>query len=213
MELIETTCEVCDTAVVLMDPRRIYRYRQTGRAYCSLVCSREYVCRRSSETMAETNRKYASERMKKRNPMQDPAVRKKVSRTHKKNRHRPPVQGGNGRPMPKPQVDMLAALGEGWVPEFVVLTHTNRVKGGPPTHYKIDVAHPRLKVAVEIDGSSHTSRKVQRSDARKGAFLASNGWEVVRVTNADVSDRLSDCLRQIRSVCSTSRSKGRTPTS
>jgi hypothetical protein len=56
--------------------------------------------------------------------------------------HRPPVQGGNGRGLTRPQAPLLAALPSHWV--------------GSPAHYKLDLADERARVAVEVDGASRS---------------------------------------------------------
>ncbi|MFW6300118.1 MAG: DUF559 domain-containing protein [Oceanicaulis sp.] len=50
-------------------------------------------------------------------------------------------------------------------------------------------------VAIEVDGTSHNSRKVRERDARKDEFLSSKGWSVFRVSNEAALQ-----------MCSTSRS-------
>src|SRR6266511_2593093 len=60
---------------------------------CSASCSRIS----NSQTMSRTNRKHASARMKRNNPMHRDEVRQKVSITHRARGHQPIVKGGNGR--------------------------------------------------------------------------------------------------------------------
>jgi hypothetical protein len=117
------------------------------------------------------------------NPMADLSTRCKM-RTHLRQRgHCPRVRGGNGQELTVPQQALLAALGEGWVPEFIVPTKMPRHMEWP-THYKIDLAHPDLRIALEIDGYSHSITTRRAQDRRKTAFLAERGWHVLRVTNA-----------------------------
>lgn len=132
----------------------------------------------------------SSRRMIERNPMRDPKTRKKVSEAHRQAGHRPPFLGGNGRPIAKPQAKLAAALG--WICEFVVRTNRTR-----PTHYKVDIANPSTKVAVEVDGPSHNSLKVQAADARKTAFLEAIGWLVLRVSNEDALHRTATMAASI----------------
>ena len=49
-----------------------------------------------------------------------------------------------------------------------------------PNHYKIDVANPNRKIAVEIDGGSHNGANRKTADARKDSRLAALGWRVLR---------------------------------
>ncbi len=134
-------------------------------------------------------------------PMLNPESRAKVSETLKRRGHKPRLQGGNGRPMSVPQALLLDALGTEWQSEVVVATGT---KGnGVPSHWKIDIAHPARMLAVEVDGGSHSSRKVMERDARKDAFLASRGWTVLRFTNQEVLSSLSTVLERIGSNSTT----------
>ena len=80
-----------------------------------------------------------------------------------------------------------------------------------PTHYKIDVGNTELKVAVEIDGGSHSSLARQEQDRKKDAFLRSIGWTVLRFSNAEVMDDTAACARTV--LFTTSKSTGLTTTS
>ncbi|MDO9027460.1 MAG: DUF559 domain-containing protein, partial [Candidatus Roizmanbacteria bacterium] len=66
----------------------------------------------------------------------------------------------------------------------------------------IDIAIPEIKLAIEIDGGSHTDRNFiklfgksleekQADDLLKDQQLQSLGWEVLRVTDQDVENNLS----------------------
>jgi len=104
----------------------------------------------------------------------------------------PGERGGNGARLPFPQQILLEALGDGWTPEFCIPTGIKRfgsykvgfVHSRPlPVHYKIDIANPELKIAVEVDGPAH--EKMQETDEKKDNFLREIGWKVVRVTNME----------------------------
>lgn len=185
-------CERCGTATHSMEAR-----------YCR-------PCReiRRSETMAETNRKHASARMKARNPMRTQAARERMRRTLKAIGHRPPFRGGNGRGETRPQALLSQALG--WPTEVIVPTRMPR-GSGYPTHYKLDVANPDEMVAVEVDGGSHCSRERRAQDRRKDEFLRALGWTVLRFWNRDVMADLGGCVRTVTST--TSKSSARTPIS
>ena len=77
---------------------------------------------------------------------------------------------------------MLDALGAGWRAEFPLSLGPRTP--GYPTHYKIDLALPERKIAVEVDGFSHGSRRDQ--DEKKEAKLRSLGWIVLRFSNRDI---------------------------
>lgn len=133
--------------------------------------------------MAATNRRHASERMKRRNPMRVPATRAKMAATLRALGHGPSIRGGNGRPLSIPQAQLAKALG--WPVEVIVVTGLRgKTPERYPTHYKLDIAHTELRVAIEVDGRSHCSRRPL--DAKKDHFLRSRGWTVCRFTNEQV---------------------------
>ena len=164
------------------------------------TCSAECLHKRHSQTMARTNKEYASDRMLKNNPMRNAETREKVSKTLKKIGHKPCIQGGNGKPMPIQQQMLLEKLeGLGFVAECAVPTKMGRYSGYP-TCYKIDLGNPQLKLGIEIDGNSHCSIKRQEQDKKKTDLLATLGWQVLRFKNKEVSNGLNQCMDQIMST-------------
>jgi hypothetical protein len=109
----------------------------------------------------------------------------------------PPVRGGNGRGPSVPQAMLADALG--WRMEFVVLTNEPR-GSGYPSHYKIDIANPFAKIAIEVDGNSHSSLARRAQDEKKDSFLVSRGWLVLRFSNREVMENLSACVRRAMST-------------
>src|SRR6478672_8636190 len=147
---------------------------------------------RKAETLYCSNRC----RVLSRNPMADADTRQRMSSTLRAIGHRPKVRGGNGQGMTEPQRKLLAELGTGWVAEHVCPTG-ERKTGGVPSHYKLDLAYPALRLAVEIDGFSHTTLARQESDRRKEAWLLSHGWSVLRFSNQEVLSSTSSVMAQI----------------
>jgi hypothetical protein len=163
-----------------------YKLRKGGRVYCSKECGMKYNAATSSKTMAETNRKYASERMRERNPMTRPDSREKMKETLRRIGHHPIVQGGNGRGLTEPQKILLNALEKlSPVAEFIQRSKQGRYSGYPG-HYKIDIAIPESKIAIEIDGGSHCALARREQDRKKSAFLESLGWTVLRLSNQQI---------------------------
>ena len=168
--------------------------------YCSKKCSTAYQSKTSSIRMAETNRKYASERMKKNNPMKNRESREKMSRTLKLIGHKPKIQGGNGRGLTEPQRKIIQSLrvkGICCVAEHAI--PTKKQKGtGYPYCYKVDIAILSKKVAIEIDGRSHGLIQRQVIDLKKDALLKSLGWTVLRFTNQKVNSDVAGCVKAIK---------------
>jgi very-short-patch-repair endonuclease len=95
---------------------------------------------------------------------------------------------------------LLEALGDGWVPEFVVHTNVMRVNQQRlPNHFKIDIAYPERMLAIEVDGISHQRLLVRERDAKKERFLAENGWCLLRLLNEEILRDLDTALEKIRS--------------
>ncbi len=100
--------------------------------------------------------------MKDNNPMKNPVTRAKVSTKLRAMRHQPKLRGGNGHLTLHQQ---LLATALGWDMEIAVKTLKK-----PPLyahHYKIDIGNVDLKIAIEIDGTSHHSLVVKRERLEK----------------------------------------------
>lgn len=138
------------------------------------------------------------------NPMARAEVREKMSATLKRIGHKPRAQGGNGASLPEPQRMMAEHLG--WPTEAIVAPGD----GERPYHYKLDIAHPTMKVCVEIDGGSHFSLARQASDRRRDERLSRLGWLTFRFSNREAMERTAECARTVLST--TSKWKARTPT-
>lgn len=211
---MEMKCECCgkvfDISIWSKTQRSALR-KGTRPPHCSMECARktaktktvwtEERREQSRQFMADWNRKHCSQRMKEDNPMHNESTRQKVSKTLKEMGHRPAVQGGNGRGMTTPQSLMVAHLLQFHpYPEYVI--PTGRRPEGYPIHYKIDIAIPDKMVAIEIDGGSHCSLKVQIADMRKTEFLTELGWKVLRFSNREVMEHLEDCVEMVKSTIS-----------
>lgn len=164
--LASKTCEHCGATM------RPYEYRRYPRWEMEHTFKKRRFCGKSCARKSE-------------NPMHDAAAREKMKTSLKRIGHQPSQRGGNGRPMPQAQAVLLELLGPAWHPEFVVRTGAKRGEGIPYC-YKIDIADPVLRVAVEIDGGSHAGLERKEQDERKDAFLRQSGWRVLRLRNADV---------------------------
>jgi hypothetical protein len=121
--------------------------------------------------------------------------REKMSRTLRNMGHKPTIRGGNGKPIPVPQQAIFDALGSGWVLEYPIPTR-GAVGEKLPSCYKVDIANPKAKIAIEVDGGSHCAMDRQRQDKKKDAALRSLDWFVWRVSNKSV-------LKNLESVTST----------
>jgi very-short-patch-repair endonuclease len=65
---------------------------------------------------------------------------------------------------------------------------------------RVDLAIPSLRLAIEVDGFSHTSRKGKRADARKEQILKERNWVLLRFWNKEILSDLSSVLRRIQAT-------------
>lgn len=192
------TCIQCNKKFKIneFNKRKIWRYKKTGRFYCSEKCTKEFCSKLASEFMKKTNarfKEYYKKRMKEDNPSFNQEVINKVHETKKKNGslHKPPIkQGGNGKEKPLPVLMLNKVLN--WELNHIVLTG---VREYYPTHYKLELANIEYKIAIEIDGPSAYSRK--ELSKKKETYLNSLGWTVIRFKNQEVLKNLEGCLKKI----------------
>jgi very-short-patch-repair endonuclease len=75
-----------------------------------------------------------------------------------------------------------------------VLQHGVSVAGRT---YRLDLAYPDARLAVELDGSVHLRREVWEADHARQNALVLAGWTVLRFTWRDYLDRPADLVRQV----------------
>ncbi|HEY0205657.1 MAG TPA: DUF559 domain-containing protein [Acetobacteraceae bacterium] len=64
--------------------------------------------------------------------------------------------------------------------------------------YILDLAAVSARLAVEVDGESHFIADGPARDAERGAWLKTQGWQVLRFTNPEVLGNLEGVLETIR---------------
>jgi very-short-patch-repair endonuclease len=102
---------------------------------------------------------------------------------------------------------LLNLLGKGWEAERVVRTNQPRINADRlPSHFKLDLALPTERLAVEIDGRSHCSLQAQERDQKKDKWLRSCGWTVFRFSNQTILSALESVLIQIQGALTSSTS-------
>lgn len=186
-------CTWCGREIASPSKSQMDGFRRRGRAYCSKSCGDSFRRVVSSQTMRNTNLRLASERMKDRNPMRNLASREKMRKSLEGKT--PTVRMGNGAGLTKPQAMLLSKLSRyAPVPEYPVPTDG---RDGLPTCYKIDIAIPGIKFAIEVDGASHRAIKRKLEDEKKDTFLRSIGWEVTRIKNEEVLNCTSMCASRL----------------
>ena len=64
--------------------------------------------------------------------------------------------------------------------------------------YVLDFYCPVLKLCIEVDGELHQRTDVVEKDKERTSFLESNGIKVIRFTNDEIENDISDVLERIR---------------
>jgi very-short-patch-repair endonuclease len=73
----------------------------------------------------------------------------------------------------------------------------------PCGKYRIDMALPSLKIAIEADGKAYHSTPAQRAhDRRKNAYLRANGWRVLRFSGRQINHEMRHVLARIQKEAS-----------
>lgn len=158
---------------------------------------KEYMPRMWAASQAATRGKpnpIASARMKANNPTANPEWRKRMSILRSGRTFL--ARGGNGT-LTRQQKVVAKALN---LPmEYAIPTRPARDRfKSLPTCYKVDVADPSRKLAIEIDGATHNTKKWKFLDKRKTEVLNALGWSVLRFSNQKVDSDLESVLKEIR---------------
>lgn len=82
------------------------------------------------------------------------------------------------------------------------INHPIRLSGGGDKErdFRLDLAYPPLRIAIEYDGDAHrTDQEQWAKDRRKDDMLHEAGWRVVRVTQRDLN-RPDDLLARLTAL-------------
>ncbi len=118
-------------------------------------------------------------------------------------------EGGFARPMLKYRADLKSAardLRKHLTDSEAVLCLRVRRKGllgvqfyrqKPIGDYIVDFYAPRARLVVEVDGSQHLTADHIERDARRDAFLASQGLRVLRFSSREVLNETAGVMESI----------------
>jgi len=132
-----------------------------------------------------------SARMLTNNPMKNKFAREKMARSLR-GKPFPTKRGGRGTGPTDPE-KLLSRLLR-WKIEIIVKTN----RSSAPFHYSIDVGNELLKIAVECDGLSHNTLRIQERDKRKDLVLSNLGWIVLRFKNEEIMENTESVVHKIR---------------
>src|SRR5262249_32797068 len=143
--------------------------RKRRQRFCNRSCAARYMhqhnplVREHLKQNTERQRRVSAERMRKNNPMNDPAVRAKATAALQ-GRGWSGIRGGHGAPMPAPQ-RLLHDL-TAWPTEVAIPTGNPKWRAA-----LVDLANTELKIAVECDGESHHTKRQKTRDRLKDQML------------------------------------------
>ncbi len=70
----------------------------------------------------------------------------------------------------------------------------------PIRRYRIDVALPEYRLAIECDGKAyHSSKKAKAHDRTRDAYLRSIGWKTLRFSRSAINGNMSKVRTRIES--------------
>jgi very-short-patch-repair endonuclease len=85
------------------------------------------------------------------------------------------------------------------------------IRQAPIGPYFVDFVCRESLLVVEVDGATHSTNEELRRDARRTAFLESEGFAVLRVQNEELFRRLDDVIETILAALSARPAPARTP--
>jgi len=77
------------------------------------------------------------------------------------------------------------------------LLKANVRRQAPIGRYVVDFFHPASRLVIEIDGPVHDEPERQLKDLERTAWLAAQGYRVIRFPEKDVRDRLDHIVTTI----------------
>ncbi len=64
----------------------------------------------------------------------------------------------------------------------------------PVAPYILDFACVKYRLAIEVDGDTHSSIEERMYDERRTCYLEKKGWTVIRFTNYEIYKQIDDVL-------------------
>lgn len=200
-----TSCsKKCSMMLLHWKSKENFKKENTHKCKC---CNKEFVKYTKGNIpltcSLKCSSKLTSERMILENPMHNQVNIDKVRKTLVEKNHKPIIQGGNGRGATVYQLQLyneLSKHNDSFEMELIEKTKPYTEQFKSPYHYKIDIASRFHKIAIEIDGLSHNTKKVKECDNRKTQLLNLKGWKVLRLSNLAIKNELENCAQAVLSM-------------
>lgn len=193
-------------SMLLLNYGSLENYNKKHTSNC-IVCKKDFIKSTQSKGLVCSTKcqgKLSSKRMKENNPMFIAENRKKASDRQKKIKHKPIIQGGNGRGATIQQLKLyneLIKIDNSFEMEVIEKTGKELSKKfKSPYHYKLDIASRIHLLCIEVDGASHNSLKTRECDKRKTELLNLKGWKVLRLSNYQIDKELKNCVQMVLSM-------------
>ena len=74
----------------------------------------------------------------------------------------------------------------------------------PIGNFIVDFVSYEKNLIIEIDGSPHREKATKAFDEQRTAWLADEGFRVLRFWNSEISDNIEGVVKKIRSYCTPS---------
>jgi len=200
-----TACsKKCSMMLLNWESKENFNFENTHNC---IVCNKDFIKHRVGNTPLTCSVSCSSElisrRMKLNNPMFNDETRIKARKTLIEIKHKPIIQGGNGRGATVSQLMLYNAITEhnnSFEMELIESTIPYTKEFKAPYHYKIDIGSRLYKIAIEVDGNSHNNKKTKECDQRKTALLNLKGWRVLRLSNLQIQKELENCVQMVLSM-------------
>jgi very-short-patch-repair endonuclease len=93
------------------------------------------------------------------------------------------------------RTDAEKCLAEALKQKKILYTHNQSIAG-----YEVDFWLPDYGLVIEVDGFTHLSDHQRLLDQQKDRTLVAKGMVVIRMSNQQIRENLSDCLREIEQM-------------
>lgn len=182
--------------------RSLQNYNNTGRAYCCQECATEYkkkLLKESTTKYFEKNRDNPDFWKKRKNPMRNKKSRELISLKCKLSGRKPTELKKGEKPKAQKVLydTLIKYYPRGWEYEYSIKFSDKEKLETNKRGYRIDIANPLAKIAIEVDGTTHFTDEGKIKDKEKNAFLLANKWSIIRFRNDIVLKRPEECVSKI----------------
>ncbi len=74
-------------------------------------------------------------------------------------------------------------------------------------NYIVDFYCPEIKLAIEVDGSTHYEEEVFNKDIKKDEYIKNLGINLLRINSEEIFNNLNEVLFRLENICNEIQSK------